>query len=275
MRYLSILPLILILFLSACKEDQSSEVNYNPNVLSSKDYIRGEDNIYEVVNAFFKGVNDSLVNENGYSYIDNCDVTYLPSIRTLVFGYGNEDRMCQDGKYRRGNFVAIFSGAMFDQGVIAHIRTDSLYVDNYPVQIVMDIENLGLNAENKLAYSLAVDSSLIMLPDTTKTQGIQIQTDLVMVWQEGSNTVPIHEDDLFLVTGTAWGISTDNYQFELTITDPLYDWLDCYWVYQGINEITVPVAEFKTGDIDYGVDDGCNNLFYFFFNSSTFYDEIK
>lgn len=275
MKYLLTIALLTTLFLAACKEDRSSEIDYNPNVLTSKDYIRGEDAVFEVVNAFFKGVNDSLVNQNGYGYIDNCDVTYLPSIQTLVFGYGTVDRMCQDGKFRRGNFVARFSGPMFEEGVIAHIFTDSLFVDDYPVQLVMDIEYLGLNDTLRPEYTMVIDSSLIMLPDTTKTQGIQIQANFTLTWEQGYSTLPIHEDDMFLVTGTANGISTDNYVFDLSIKSPLRNWLDCYWIYEGVSGIDVTSADFPTGEIDYVIEDGCFNEFYFYFNNSTFYDKIK
>lgn len=271
-KFLSLLA-ILLLFIPSCKENAGTEIDYNPNVLSSRDYIRGEDAIFEVVNSFFKGVYDSLVNQTGYNFIDNCDVTYHPAQNALVFGYGSENRGCQDGKNRRGNFIATFSGEIFSEDVVASVITDSLFVDDYLVEIKMEISNLGLNAENKNEFSLVVDSSDIMLPDTTKLLGVRISTDYLMVWEQGSSTPTIHEDDMFLVSGTGSGISTDNYAFSLNIQQPFENWLDCYWLNNGTSQITVPVAEIPTGEIV--KEDSCSNQYFFYFNESTFYDLIK
>ena len=48
-----------MLWWSSC-DDTSSEVDFNPNVSASKDYIRAEDAIMEIVNSFFKGLNDVI-----------------------------------------------------------------------------------------------------------------------------------------------------------------------------------------------------------------------
>ena len=153
--------------------------------------------------------------------------------------------------------------------------TDSLFVDDYPIAAAMEIQNLGLNGNNLPEFSLKVDSSMIMLPDTTKINGVSLKTDLLMVWQEGSLTPEIHEDDLYLISGTASGVSSDGYIFSTAIQDPLYDYADCFWIARGINRITVPSAEFPSGDIDYITNDGCYNEFCFYFNDNLFYDIIK
>jgi hypothetical protein len=263
----------LILFYPSCKENTGSEIDYNPNVLSSKDFVRGEDEIFEIVNSFYKGVYDSLVNQNGYNFIDNCDVSYRPAQNALIFGYGNVDRMCADGKFRRGNISATFSGEIFVPNVTAHIETHDLFIDDKAIYVVADLENLGLNGQNLTEFSLVVDTSNIMLPDTTKVTGVKIKLDYLMVWQEGYNTPTHHEDDMFLVTGTASGISTDNYKFSLSIQQPFEDWLDCFWLDNGTSQITVPVASVPTGEIV--KEDTCSNLYYYHFNENTFFDAIK
>ena len=275
MKKLFVIILFIASILAACKKNDSSEIDYNPNVLSSKDYIRGEDAIFEVVNSFYKGVYDSLVTKNGYNYIDNCDVTYHPDQNVLSFSYGSVNRHCDDNKFRRGQFFAAFSGTIFEEGVVARIVTDSLFVDDCLEEMVMDIENLGMNGQSKNEFALRVDSSNIILPDTNKLYGVRISSDFTMIWEEGASTPPIHEDDMFLINGSASGISAEGYQFTTIIQEPLKDYLDCFWISWGINEITVPAGKFTTGEIDYIQDDGCFNKFYFYFNNSTFYDEIK
>jgi hypothetical protein len=275
-KYLVLLILALAtVSIHSCKETESSETDYNPNVLSSKDYIRAEDAMYEVVNAFFKGVYDSVVIQDGYRYIDYCDVSYKPALNVLEFGYGTTNRWCEDEKFRRGGFKASLSGEPFEEGVVAHIVTDSLFVDDFLVEIVADIENLGLNEQSKISYSLKIDSTDIFIPDTTKFTGVSLSSDFIMTWDQGSSTPQAHEDDVFLVTGTASGISTNGYLFSVAIQDPLINMLDCYWISEGLTAITVPSGQVTSGDIDYVTEDGCFNQFYFYFDSSTFYDQIK
>lgn len=276
MKNLIILCLLCmpVLWLNSCK-NKSSEEDFNPNVSASKDYIRAEDAILEIVNAFFKGINDSLVVNHGYGYIDACDVSYHPSDNLIKFGYGPVDRFCEDGKFRKGNFSAIFTGALFQDWTIADIVTDSLFVDDFPVEANIQIKNLGLNENNLPEFSLQVISSDIMLPDTIEKNGVKLTTDYLMVWTEGYLTVPIHEDDLYLISGTAAGTSSDGIEFWTVIQEPLYDNVDCFWISQGIEQITVPSATFPTGDIDYITEDGCFNEVFFYFDENLFYDKMK
>jgi len=234
-----------------------------------------EDAILEIVNAFFKGIRDTLVIENNYGFIDYCDVVYVPDENLMKFSYGEVNRMCPDNKFRRGLFRAYFSGPVFEVGITANLSTDSLFVDDALVEVNLEIQNLGLNNNNLPEYSLIVTSSTIMLPDTAKINGVSITTLFNMVWSQGSVTPSIHEDDIFLINGTASGISSNGTDFSVAITEPLLNYLDCFWISQGFSQLTVPSAEFPTGDIDYIPEDGCNNEIHFYFNDNLFYDLIK
>jgi hypothetical protein len=114
-----------------------------------------------------------------------------------------------------------------------------------------------------------------MLRDTTKEYGVRLTTDYLIVWAEGYWSVPIHEDDLYKITGTAAGFSGDGIEFSTLIQDTLYDYVDCFWISRGIDQITIPSAAVKTGTIDYITEDGCNNDINFYFNDDLFYDVIK
>jgi len=258
----------------SCK-DKSSEIDYNPNVLTAKDYIRAEDAIFEIVNAFLKGIHDTLVHETGYAYIDYCDVVYNKVASTMKFGYGDVNRLCGDNKFRRGNFCAEFSGEVFNEGVTAYITTNSLFVDDFLTEAAIEIENLGFNSLNKIEYALRVTGSDIMLPDTSKTVGVQMTTEFILVWEEGSFTPAIYEDDVFLVSGTAAGTSTDGYAFTITIQEPLINHVECFWISGGLSQITVPSAKVPAGDIDYLTENGCYNQFYFYFDNNQFFEYIK
>lgn len=260
--------------INSCKEELN-EIDYNPNVLTSKDYIRGEDAVLEIFNSFFKGINDTLVLNHGYGYIDACDVTYYEDENRLTFGYGPFNRMCQDGKFRRGMYHADFTGGVFLQGITAHLETDSLFVDDLPVEATIDIVNLGMSPENIPEYSFKVLSSRIVLPDTTMVSFVTFTTDFILDWTQGSSSPAIHEDDIFMISGTSSGVSSDGYNFSVEILDPLENYLDCFWVSQGMSRMTVPAAKIPSGEIDYIADDGCFNEIHFTFNENLFFDFLK
>jgi hypothetical protein len=268
-----IIPLLISL-VASCVEDTNEEVDYNPNVLSSKDYVYSEDAILEVMNAFLKGFNDTNVVQNGYGYIDNCDVVYSPSLSRLSFGYGDVDRYCQDDKFRRGSFVVNFNGPMFDPGIIGTLQTDSLFVNSNLVDCTISIENLGTGDNGLPVYAVRVTSSLIQIPDTSTFRTTTLQTDYRMEWSQGSSTPAIHEDDIYRISGTASGISSYGQEYSLEITNLLENAVDCFWISQGNSRITVPGATIVDGDIDYIASDGCFNKVYFFFNENQFFDYI-
>jgi hypothetical protein len=276
-RLISILLLSLLLpalWMSSC-DDESKETDYNPNVLTSKDYIRAEDAIMEIVNSFLKGINDSLVIDNGYGFIDACDVSFHPIGNYINYGYGPVNRMCQDGKFRKGIFRATFIGPQFPDWMNAEIQTDSLFVDNVLIEAHIQIESLGLNEISLPQYSLKVISSNIMLADSTKINGVSITANFLLTWSEGYLTEPIHEDDLYLISGSSSGFSADGTEFSSVIQDTLYNYVDCFWILQGIERITVPSADIPTGEIDHIKEDSCFNEVHFFFGDNLFYDMIK
>lgn len=264
----------LTLSLTSCIDDTNDEVDYNPNVLSSKDYVFAEDALFEVVNAFLKGIHDTSVIQYGYGFIDYCDVSWIPAENKMRFGYGDVDRFCEDGKFRRGTFYARFNGPVFEQGTRAEITTDSLFVNNNLLECSASIEHIGPGNDGHIVYRLQVTDSRIILPDTTGLFTVSLMTDFEMSWIEGSSTPSIHEDDLFQVEGSAEGTSGNGYSFQLSISAPLENFIDCYWISSGYSQMTVSSARYPEGDIDYIVDDGCFNKVYFYVNDNTFFDYI-
>ena len=269
----SIISLITGIIFYSC-DDKINEVNYNPNVLSAKDYIRAEDALFEIVNVFLKGVHDTAVIKHGYRYIDSCTVRFFPSEDLIIFGYGAVDRFCTDSKFRRGRVIAEFDGDVFLEGVTASLVTDSLFVDDIPYEVNLTITNLGINADNYPEFSLQLISSYYILQDTNETHGISLAADFNMIWTEGISS-PEHEDDTYMINGEASGTSSDLYEFSVNIEEPLRNHLDCFWIISGISQITVPSGGIETGTIDYITVDNCNNEMNFYFNDNFFYEVIK
>lgn len=272
-----ILMILLTAFLSAffsCK-DTNNETDYNPNVRSSKDLIYAEDLLFEVINIYFQGITDSAVLNSRYAYLDNCSIEYLPDADSMHFHYGPVNRWCPDNKFRRGAVYAHFTGPLFTEGSQVSLITDSLFVDDDHIEGQFHSEFLGNDGQGRKRFSISTDSCRVTLKDTLKLSVIRFSCDYTITWVEGAQTPNDHSDDMLAATGTVNGKSTDNYDFQSDITDPLVDFIGCNWIERGIHQISTPSAQVTTGTIDYISDDECNYAVNFYFGESYFYDYLK
>lgn len=269
-----ILLMAVILMFPSCEED-GTETDYNPNVKSSRDYIYAEDIYFEVVNVFLKGITDTAVLNSYYNYLDNCAIYYQPVLKRMQFDYGNVNRWCPDNKFRRGKFIATFDGGLFTEGSSVVIQLDSLTVDEELIEGNLSCEFLGTGTNGKHQIIFRLTDGLITLNDTVNVSTIFFESEYTFTWEEGQSTPALHEDDIFSVSGTASGRSVDQYAFEIMISDPLIDALDCFWIVSGTHQITVPGASVVTGSIDYITSDNCFYQVNFLFGESEFYDYLK
>jgi hypothetical protein len=272
-RYLTLLILSFILFLSACKEE-GQETDYNPNVKSSKEFIFSEDILFEVINIYLKGITDTAVLGEGYNYVDNCGILYIPLDDKMTFEYGGVNRWCPDNKFRRGSFDAFINGPFFTQGTRVDFVFDSLFVNDNLVEGILSSVFLGTDNSGKHQLGFQMSQGMITLNDTVNESIIHFETDYVLTWEEGYGTPTVHEDDMFMVTGTASGRNLDQVDYELTIQDPLMNYLDCFWIVSGMHRIDVPSAVVPEGTIDYITTDECFYHVKFYFAESEFYEYL-
>jgi hypothetical protein len=268
------LIICLMFILASCRE-RNEEIDFNPNVLSAKNYVYAEDDFIEIFNVILKGVTDTAVINSGYGYIDNCSIENFPDENLMHFHYGEVNRWCPDNKFRRGQYYANFSSSGFLPGVTAIITFDSLFVDDALVQGEITITNLGLNADNKFQFSYKVQNGLITKTDSANSFVIGYQTDFTVTWTQGSETPFVHDDDIMVLTGTSSGTSSKNQNFTLSVKEPVYDYFDCNWLVKGIYDITVPGAKVQTGTIDYITDDNCFYQVNFYFEDNLFFEYLK
>ena len=257
-----------------CKDNGNSEINYNPNVLASKDYIYAEDIYFDIFNVFFQAVTDTGIYYHNWQWIENCSVQKLDNENVLHFHYGSVNRECPDGKFRRGTYYAYIDGVIFSEGSVANIVTDSLFVDDELVETQIEIRNLGSNITGKPGYTFKVTGGNITRDDTSQVRIIQFNSDFLISWQEGIFT-DNHSDDLLFVTGSSWGKSSQGYDFAVTVQDTIYDYISCNWLDRGTHQIIVPSGDYTTGTIDYITEDDCNRQVNFYFNQNLFYDFLK
>jgi len=265
---------LVMLYFSSCKEP-GVETDFNPNVKSSKDLVFAEDLMFEIINVMFSGVTDTGVMDQHYNYVLSCGISYSEITDSLRFSYGDVNRLCYDNKFRRGALNGILDGQVFAPGASVTLVADSLFVDDDLIEGAIRCEFLGPTTDGQQQFTFVIDSAWVTLHDTTLEQNvIRFSCNYVLTWEQGANTPYLHDDDLLLASGNMSGKSREGYDFQSTVTDPLVDDINCFWVVSGTHQLNTPSAEITSGTIDYITEDFCNFEVNFYFGESFFYDDI-
>lgn len=181
--------------------------------------------------------------------IDPFDLTTFPKTITVDFGPNNV--MCNDGKLRRGRLIIVTTGWYRDSGTFITVSPDAYYVNDNHVQGYHNITNNGHNLAGNLNYDIEIDGTV-----TTQEGTIYWHSDRNNEWIEGESTILNPWDDVYLVTGTAYGTNIAGENFTWTIVSPLRVEIGCKWVTKG-------VLMLESGNnqllIDYG-DGNCDGL---------------
>lgn len=271
------LPLLLITLVAffSCK-NTNTEFDYNPNVLASKDYIFIEDSFMEAFNTYFKSVNDQAVMNGEQGWIDSAVVIYHQATNVLTFDYGDVNRECHDGKFRRGNVIVSFDDTPNVPGTIAQFSFDSLFVDDILQEGLIISEFLEEDQGSK-RYGFVVSGGSMSIIDTSQTDTTRIgyNCNYVMKWEEGADTPGYLDDDLLTITGSCEGYSGKGVAFQGEITVPLNNYIMCNWLYSGILNLRVPVATVPESTVDYITEDQCNYRVNFYVENNLFYDYLK
>ena len=265
--------LIAILLIGACKSD-NTEIDYNPHVTASKDYVFAENIYIGIFNLYFKAIHDQLLLNQEKVNIDSCEVSYNIDNKMMLFSYGNNPQTCPDGRSRVGFYTVTFDGDVNELGTNAVFDFDTSYhLDEGRVIANANSAYTGVNNSGKAEHTFHLTNGQIVIPDTLVTTPVTINysCDYLMTFEEGQQTPGNPDDDLLLVTGTSSARSTGNYRSSLSVSEPLYDYLDCLWIYSGIHAIQIEGVESPDGRVDYIDEEECNNQVNFYFGENLFY----
>lgn len=179
------------------------------------------------------------------------DTTVMPRLITLDFG--DENCLCRDGKYRRGQIISSFNGRFRQPGTIITYTFNNYYVNDNHVEGAKQIENKGFNAENQMWYEINVQGTITFVEDSTIVSWTAEKT---RTWINGLDT-PSWRDDVFLIDGTGEFVNSAGFAKSVVITEPLRRELSCPFFVSGIVEITP--SERPKRILDYG-DGECDHF---------------
>lgn len=184
--------------------------------------------------------------------IDHPDATTWPKVVTIDFGSTN--CIGSQGKSRRGQIIATFSGPYRAAGTVIGITFINYYVNDYHVEGIKTITNGGTNSNGQMFWAVVVQNAKI-----TKTDGSFITWNAVRTrtWVAGQNTIANWTDDAYEITGNATGSNSSGVSYVAEITSPLYIVYGCPWIEAGEIKITPLGKDMRI--INFGTVGNCDN----------------
>lgn len=170
--------------------------------------------------------------------------------KTVVLDFGTTNCLGSDYNYRRGVVTAVFSGPYLDSGTVITITLSNYYHNDYHIQGTQTITNKGNNAAGHLVYNVVVSGAIITHPTNGKSSTWNTNQD--REFYAGYLTNFNIFDDIYLIRGSANGVSMEGESYTIITNSDLQVNVGCHWIVKG--NFTLTLADYPTYPIvfDYG-----------------------
>ena len=146
--------------------------------------------------------------------VSNCATrTYNAATRTLTLDFGPTNCLCPDGRYRRGQLTAVFSGPYRQPGAVVTINRTNYFVN--------DNQHLGTRIITSLgngSFDLSVQNASIIFANKGGTTAWSSERHYTRTAGFGTATIL---DDAYTVTGSLTGTNRRSVSYTATIKEPL------------------------------------------------------
>jgi hypothetical protein len=139
--------------------------------------------------------------------------TYDAATRTLTLDFGPTNCLCADGRYRRGQLTAVFSGPYRQAGAVVTISRTNYFVN--------DNQHLGTRIITSLgsgSFDLAVQNASIIFANNGGTTAWSSQRRYTRTAGFGTPSIL---DDAYSITGSLTGTNRRSVGYTATIQQPL------------------------------------------------------
>lgn len=250
-------------------DDNNNNVNNDAAIENNKAEAIFSD-VFKYVDNSMKSMEDSISGKKSGTVMANCptvsitpfDTVNWPKVLTVDFGTNN--CLCQDGKYRRGKILSSFTGWYRDSLTVVTITFDAYHVNDDSISGTKTITNNGHNANGNLNFDVEVINAAITNSNGTSSWNSSRNNE----WIQGENTPwPFILDDIYLISGSASGITKAGTSYAVSITSPLRVEIGCRWIVSGSLTLTPQLV--SPWLIDYG-SGACDNNATLTINGITF-----
>ena len=139
--------------------------------------------------------------------------TYDAATRTLTLDFGPTNCLCPDGRYRRGQITAVFSGPYRQAGAVVTINRTNYFVNDNQHLGTRVITNLGEGS-----FDLSVQNASIIFANGGGTTSWSSQRRYTRTAGFGTPTIL---DDAYSITGSLTGTNRRSVAYTATIKSPL------------------------------------------------------
>ncbi len=139
--------------------------------------------------------------------------TYDAATRTLTLDFGTTNCLCPDGRYRRGQLQAVFSGPYRQAGAVVTITRTNYFVNDNQHLGTRVITNLGSGS-----FTLDVQQASIIFANNGGTTAWASQRRYTRTAGFLTRTIL---DDKYTVTGALTGTNRRGVSYTATIQQPL------------------------------------------------------
>lgn len=232
---------------TGCKKEEKKPSNYSSATdnANANNAFAGIWKQISTVTDSSNAVRSAMTGGCASATITPYDLTSWP--KTVTLNFGTTNCMGSDGVNRRGIITAVFTGPYLDSGTVITVTLTNYYHNDYHVEGTQTIKNMGHNSAGHLVFNVVVSGATITNPAGTAHS----------TWNTNQNREfipngPLYYDDVYLITGTASGVSESGEAYTINTTSPLKIAVLCPWIESGSFVLTL--ADYPTYPItfDYG-----------------------
>lgn len=270
-----IITLVTGIILTSCNKQKN---NSNTSFSEDNAYV---ENVFNNVSSISDEAYELSSNRSSLElatsyYLSECtevtlDLGSNPYLLTVDFG--EENCLCNDGRYRRGKINVSFTGMYREPETIITFTLENYFVNNDEITGTMIVTNTGLNEQEHMQYDVQVAGEVRKSKDG---ETIIYTSDRTHEWIEGRESIEVI-DDVYLIYGTASGESINSasegsttnlmYSWQMSTTNPLRYALNCKWVSAGT--LIVNASGWEEATIEYG-SGNCDNEIFVIYNGKTY-----
>jgi hypothetical protein len=206
--------------------------------------------------SYAAGASFSFRGETGENLLGSSCATVtvdtVSSPRSITIDFGSTNCTCLDGRKRRGQVIATWTGKYRDQGTVISVTFNNYFVNDNQIEGTKTVTNTGLNAQEHPVYAVQVNGTIVKANNGgTITWNSTRQRE----WVAGFDTPLNIADDTYSITGSASGTTAAGLAYTIEITSPLVRKMTCLWFESGV--IAVSPQGKQTRTLDYG-NTGCD-----------------
>jgi hypothetical protein len=210
-----------LLLTASCKRTDASSVA--DDVTSAEDQGQGDEENASTADLVEAASPQDATDANSPTVADAAELrsltascltrTYDAKTRTLTLDFGPTNCLCADGRYRRGQLTAVFSGPYRQAGAVVTINRTNYFVN--------DNQHLGTRVITSLgagSFDLSVQNASIIFANNGGTTAWSSQRRYTRTAGFGTRTIL---DDAYSITGSLTGTNRRLVAYTATIQSPL------------------------------------------------------